>query len=486
VNHSNALAITGATVIDATGRPPIDGGVILLDKGRIAKVGDRSTTIPAGFERIDARGKYAIPGLMNANVHLSSGILSIERTLRHMHNEGEVEDIIVEAAQMALRNGLTTVFDTCGLRRALMGARDRINSGARVGSRFFCAGWIVGFDGGFSADFQARAAEIVSTSLLNRINAMYTENVGRHLMWLTPSQVAAEVRTYIGKGVDFIKYASNEHFAASGGAFLQFSYETQAAIVAEARRAGITAQAHTMTVEGLRIAVTAGCNLVQHANITGPTPIPEETLELMASRRTGAVIFPWTHQGLEWIKQNVSDMQWSMWQCSDINARRLIGSGVPLLLANDGTLLPPEWRCDPKYAKSWSSAPEEHGLVSLATGHFNWFKAMEEKGCPPMEMLRAATANIAVAYGKDRDLGTLEAGKLADVVLLDRNPLQAADNYRHIHAVIKEGVVVNREELPLKPMLTKPLDPPAPEEASYRPAIQSGLRLPLCPCCVQS
>src|SRR4029077_7001397 len=100
-----------------------------------------------------------------------------------------------------------------------------------------------------------KAPEAASAPFAKRINAIWVENTGRHLMWLTPEQVAQEVRAYIGKGIDFVKYASNDH---SPGAFLAFSPQVQAAIVREAQRARLTAQAHTTTVEGLRIAIEAG------------------------------------------------------------------------------------------------------------------------------------------------------------------------------------------------------------------------------------
>jgi imidazolonepropionase-like amidohydrolase len=476
-----SLIITGATIIDGVAERPIVGRSIWLKGSRIEAIGPRDEIgQPSNAKHVDASGKFIIPGLMNANVHLFMAI-TLERLARHT---GHYDEIIAESAQIALKSGLTTVFDTMGLRRPLMVVRDRINVGETPGSRFFCAGWIVGFDGLFSGDFNPKAAEVASSTFTRRINATCAENVGRHLMWLTPEGVAREVRAYIAKGIDFVKYGSNEHFPASAGAFLAFSLRQQTAIVEEAHRAGITAQAHAMSVEGLRVAVEAGCDLVTHCNITGRTPIPPDTLEMMAERKIGAVVFPWTEKGLEWIRENVTDAEWMTWHNTDINARNLIQSGAPLLLANDGCILPPEVTTDPWLAKSWSSAPEEVSLINLATGHFAWFRAMEEKGCPPMEMLRAATKNIAVAYGKDKDLGTLERGKLADLIILDKNPLQSVENYRSIHMVIKDGVVVDREALPIKPILTKPLEPPTEEELAYIPAIDSGPRLPMCPMCM--
>ena len=378
---------------------------------------NKSIEIPSQARRLAASGKYIIPGLMNANVHLLADI-RLEVLARYM---GRYEELIAEAAQVALSGGLTTVFDTGGPRRFLMGVRDRINAGQIVGSRIFCAGWIVGFDGPFSAEFSGKGADVATLNLKKRINAIWVENIGRHLMWRTPEQVAEEVRRYISKGIDFIKYASNEHWPASAGAFLAFSRETQQAIVEEAHRAGITAQAHTMSVEGLRIAVEAGSDLIQHANFTGPVPIPETTLALMAKRKTGAVVFPWTKRAFDWVMEKSPDMMRTALHASDINARNFIKSGAMLLMANDGYLVSPDSAADPSYSKTWAGTPED-SLPQLGTGHFAWFKAMEEKGCPAMEMLKAATRNIAVAYGKDKDLGTLEPGKIADMLILEEPP----------------------------------------------------------------
>jgi imidazolonepropionase-like amidohydrolase len=478
-----SLLISGTSIIDGIAEKPIEGYSIWIDGGRIKAIGrcDELATV-AGAELIDARGQYVIPGLMNANVHLLCDA-RLETLARYM---GRYEELITEAAQVALKNGLTTVFDTYGPRRFLMSVRDRINAGELPGSRIFCAGNIIGFDGPYSEDFLAKVPEVASAALVKRVNSIWVENTGRHLMWLSAEDVAREVRAYIGKGIDFIKYGSNEH-GKHVGAFLVFSPDVQTAMVEEAHRANITAQAHTMTVEGLRIAVEAGCDLIQHANITGPVPIPESTLEEMARRKTGAVIFPFTQRALDWLMANISDRERTMWLSSDANARNLIRCGAPLLLANDGAIFAPEALAEPMFKKSWAGVPEEDALLPLGFGHFTWFKAMEEKGCAPMEMLRAATRNIAVAYGKEKDLGTIEEGKIADLLILDKNPLQGAENYRSIHTIIKDGAVVDREALPLNPILTKPMDPPVEEEAAYIPFLTGRNTFPpvypMCMCC---
>lgn len=468
-----SLLISGATVIDGVAETPLQDASIWIECGRIKAIGRREQVlVPPAVPVIDAKGKYIIPGLMNANVHLYLAV-NLESIARYT---GRFEELIAEAAQVALKNGLTTVFDTWGPRRFLMSVREKINAGEVVGSRLFCAGNIIGLDGPFSPDFFSRAPEVATSIMVKRVNSIWVENVGRHLMWLTPEQITHEVGLYLDKGIDFVKYASNEHYP---GAFLAFSPAQQAAIVERAHRAGTTAQAHTMSVEGLRIAIQAGCDLIQHANKTGPIVIPQATLDLLAKKQTGAVVFPHTEGGLEWLLENLPEGQKATWKASDVNARNFIRCGAKLLLANDGAIVPPEWSSDPQWGKSWVTAPLEHNLSKLASGHFIWFKAMEEKGCPPMQMLRAATRNIAEAYGKEKDLGTLEAGKLADLLILERNPLDAAENYRSIHSVIKEGVVIDRDALPLNPIFTAPMESPSEEEAAYIPFLSGG-KFPSC------
>lgn len=476
-----SLLLSGATIIDGVSEKATDGQAILVEDGRITAIGrleELSGRVDA--ETVDFSGKFIIPGLMNANVHLLISVV-LETLVRY---EGRYEDLIVEAAQVALKAGMTTVFDTWGPRRALISARDKIDRGEVVGSRIRCAGNIVGFDGPFSGDFDGRIAGIGTSYFVDRINAAWVENTGRHLMWLTPEAVGREVRQYIERGIDFVKYASNEHGATAAGAFIQFSERTQRVIVEEAHRAGLTAQSHTSSVEGLRMSIEAGCDLIQHCNMTGPTEIPQETLELFARNNCGAVIFPVTDAGLAYLKASISDFEWTMWKASDANSRNLISSGAPILLANDGGIFAPEILREPMIKGTWNGLPEEEGLGRLATGHFVWLRAMEEKGMSPMALLHAATRNVAKAYNVEDDLGTLEVGKIADMVVLDENPLEAARNYQSIHAVIKDGALVNLDALPEQPLLTAALPAPLEEESHYKKFLHHGARLPGCPSCM--
>jgi imidazolonepropionase-like amidohydrolase len=445
------LAIVGATLIDGTGAAPVQDAVIVIDGARIAAVGPRGRVpVPLGAREIDAAGKYVIPGLMDANVHLVLGS-SIEFIVRY---EGRYEDLIEEAAQVTLKNGITTVFDSWGPLQPLLNVRDRIGRGEAVGSRMFVSGNIVGLSGPFGRDFNAAAETTASKVLVKRVNAIWEENVGPPLLYMTPEQVRVEIRKYVGRGIDFLKYAVSGHALTN---VLQFSPIAQRAIVEESHRAGIIAQTHTTSVDSLREGIEAGVDMMQHAASTGPVPIPDSTIQFALARKVFLAVQPRTARRLEIeLKQAEERSPDSRTRFNERirheNQIRLIKAHVPLLLATDAGML------DPDAVEQMNPQLRIDRLTELGEGHFLWFRAMVEKGMTPMDAIVSATRNIAAAYHRLEQFGTLESGKLADLVILDADPLQDIENVRRISKVMKDGQIVDRDKLPLKKVLTAPRD----------------------------
>jgi imidazolonepropionase-like amidohydrolase len=441
------IAITGATIIDGRGGPPIRDGVLLVANGRVSAVGPRGTVkVPAGAREISAGDKYVIPGLMDANVHLVYGV-SIEFLARY---EGRFEELIAEAAQVALKNGLTTVFDSWGPLRPLIAVRDRLKRGEIPGSRLFVAGNIIGFTGPFGRDFSEANERAASKAFLQRINPLWELNTGPELMWLTPDSLRIEIRKYLANGMDFIKYAASGHTQQE---MLMFSPEQQRVIVDEGHKAGVIVETHTTSIESLRQALDAGVDLMQHCTVTGLMPIPASLVERLKTGKTYCAIQSLTRKraALEIgrSKQYSPRVHWDvLTRQSDENDATLIRAGVPVLLATDAGIMDPDER------DNVPPAEHEDESTALGRGHFLWFEAVKEKGMKPMDAILAATRNIAAAYHKLDDFGTLEPGKRADLVVLDADPLEDLMNVRKIGLVMKDGVVVDRDALPLKPTLT--------------------------------
>lgn len=444
-NSDNRLAIVGATIIDGTGKKPIVNGVILIENGRIKAVGKKNDIrIPMDFVHIQAKGKFLIPGLMDANLHLFLNI-DLETLIKY---EDRYHEIVIEAAQIALKTGQTTVFDTWGPRAALVKARDMINDGEVPGSRIYLAGNIIGFGGPLSADFRAQAAPYVSKAFVKRIEDAWVENTGRSLLWMTPDEVRSIIRDYTTKSMDFLKYGASGHKDMN---FISFSERVQRVIVEEGHRAGMTVQTHTTSVESLDMAIEAGVDIVTHGGISGPTtPIPDETIQKLVDRDVAISALAITQKRLDALIEHAPGSTLTPYmKIQKTNHENMIKAGVILLVSTDAGIQNPVLT-----AESDNPSVLIDPRTKLGDGHFNALLAFEERGMKPMEILKSATSHVARAYELEDEIGTLESGKIADMVLLNANPLKSAKNYRKINMVIKEGKVVDLDALPIAPIIS--------------------------------
>jgi imidazolonepropionase-like amidohydrolase len=391
---------------------------------------------------------------MDANVHLllDNGGLTLAKF------EGRFDEIAIESAQLALKGGLTTVFDSWGPREYLVKARAAIDAGRAVGSRVFLAGNIIGLGGPFSEDFDLdypRMRQVMTGEFADRMNALWQENVGPELTMMSPEQVRREIRAYAGRGVDFLKYAVTAH-GLRAEQYILFSPRVQKIIVEEGHRAGITVQTHTTSNEGLNLAVEAGVDMLQHCDVVyGKEPISPENAALIAQRRVPCAILAYPDVALRWYSESAKRKPelaaaFEFRESTDRNQRALLNAGTIILLSTDaGTISATSMN------EGWKEfSPPEGDIVHLGEGHFNWLLAVEQKGMKPMDALQAATRNIARAYKVDKELGTLEKGKKADLLVLARNPLQSAANYRSIEVVVKDGKIVDRAALPSQRLLS--------------------------------
>lgn len=440
------IAIRNATIIDATGAEPQTGATIVVgEDGAIASVGpDAAVEIPQGVQVIDGTGKHVIPGLMDANVHLVAArtpdtLLDFEETYH---------ELALEAAELTLKYGTTTVFDTWGPAGPVTTARDMINSGQAQGSRVYCAGNIIGLSGPLSTDF-VNPGVFLEKERVARINEIWERGTGGDLTTMSAEEVGDRVAQYIeATGVDFIKWAIDDHNSAPGS-FYMFLDRANRAIVDTARRYGKTVQAHTMLVESLRLEVELEADVLQHGDITTKQHIPDWLIQEIVDKGLSIASLIITDAHLNWTQTApaAAGPFREIRKIADDNQRALIAAGAKLMLTTDGFAYGPRVYNHPGF-RAGTLSPEIPELsIQLGYSHFNWIKGAWEKGMEPMEVLRSSTSRIAEAYKVDDFVGTLVAGKQGDMLVLDGDPLASYDAYRAIDHIIKGGAIVNRDSL---------------------------------------
>lgn len=476
-SSAGSIAVVGGTLIDGTGRPPVDDSVVLVDKGRILACGPRSALEPPSEFRIaDASGAFVIPGLVDTNVHLAPWY-PIENFIRYYHRS---VDVALESAQMLLRAGVTTVRDSYGPLVPLLTARDSIERGDATGPRLYVAGNIVGYGAHRSMTFEAWGLSYFyrglpglmdgSTSYLTEtLQDEITQGVGEELVLLEPRELASAINAYLDKGVDFLKFGGTTHVVTPS--LILFSPRQQEAIVAEVHRRGKVAETHSTSPEGLRISLLAGVDVVQHPEILDGVTMSDELVQLHRSLNvtcsmnvdywTGRAWADFLNEREEYERTRKDPgrpltgrerrLEW-YWRRDSwrINAKKLIEAGCRISTASDSLTLPPrgQMRGDEPFFSQMIHAPGDATLRSI--------EGLVEIGMSPMDALVSATKNGAMASHALEEYGTIEVGKSADMLILDGDPLQDIHNIRKLSTVIARGQIIDTGSLPTAPVHFSP------------------------------
>lgn len=455
-------AIVGATVIDGNGAPPMQDATILIRGQRITALGPRSSVpVPAGARVIAGGGKYVVPGFIDTNVHLSLYGAG-ESFVRYEHQNA---DLTLESAQLQLKHGITTVRDSYGSLLPLIEVRDRIKNGAAIGPRILVAGNIVGWGGPYSVSFSL-VRQTGLTLFQEQINDFITQGSGEELMEMSPDELRVAINKYLDKGPDFIKFGGTSHF--SNPVMIGFSPAAQRVLVEETHKRGLVAETHSTSSEGLRLSLEAGVDLVQHPEVL-PGDMSSEMVNMFRDQKVICAMLSNTITGKVWerhLKQKTEraskkdtaatvtrtktsvelraerEAQGQGLEVRRRNAQKLIQGGCTVTIGTDNYLgTAPEFRREPK------AENQEAGIGSIIA-----IEGLVELGMTPMQAIVAATRNGALATKGIKNYGTLEVGKLADLILLDADPLSDIRNIRRLSLVMRDGSVIDRDALPTKPV----------------------------------
>lgn len=352
----------------------------------------------------------------------------------------------------------------------LLTVRNRINSGEVVGTRALIGGNIIGMGGPFSHYMMTgwpvtnkgmRYGGWVHPEIQGRINALWEAGVGPSLLAAEPEEVSEIMREYIARGVDFIKVAVSGH-ALGDVEPLMFEMAALKAMKEETRRAGIPFTTHTFTNASLRVAIELEPDLLVHPNVMSipyaySTPRQQEAFEKLAklasqkkihsalmmipSKAQTEIVMNWDPEAHR-ESPGVNELIWNRklhtsyesYEKISQGVKVWLDAGVPYTIATD------------QGPESTDVGPTVWGRLGRA--HFDRMEALQALGEDPADILIAATRNGAAAYNLDDRLGTLETGKIADILILDANPHEDIANLRKINTIIKDGRIIDRDDLP--------------------------------------
>ena len=460
------VAIVGATVIDGNGGAPMTDATIVVRGKRIAALGPRaSVQVPKSARVVDATAKFITPGFIDTNVHLSL-YNNGESMVRY---EDRFLDLVTEAAQTELKYGITTVRDSYGALIPLVTIRDSIARGKLIGPRLLVAGNIVGWGGPKSPLFSNAAP---TTFFDEQMMDFIAQGSGEELLDMSPDELRVAMRAYLDKGPNFVKYGGTSHT----NNLITFSPRQQEALVDEVHKRGLIAETHSTNPEPLRISVLAGIDLIQHPEVHN-VPIPDDLVKLIVDKKVICSVLSNTITGKPWkyylktrqradsakadsVKNDsLKTMQRAKTGWEIRNEKRT--QGVAIRRANAEALIRGGCITTPSTDTYLSSAPEFmrnpridlHQMPGTAT--LAAIEGLVELGMTPSQAIVAATKNGAIASQGLKDFGTLEVGKLADLIVLDADPLADIHNIRKLSLVMRDGRIIDRDKLPEKPVWTR-------------------------------
>lgn len=408
-------AIRDVTMIDGTGRPAVRHRTILIDNDRITAIG--GSRLPIGRAKvIDGRGKYLIPGMIDAHIHL-----------RDTGPDGKKHSMDVAAAQAALAGflalGFTTVADLGNLPGTVQTMR---GADSRISARLLIAGRVFTSPGGRN------------------------EDIGIALTSADPAVLARHRRE---EHPDLIKMVEDNGGFGGQSAATALSTELMRAIVEDSHRNGLRVVVHVARETDARNAIAAGADGLAH-------PIWAEAesegfVQLMARRRipfatTLAVADQYGRlmRHPEYLDRPDYSLVLSEAERGRMRTeQRAQFLRQPVAAWREQTL-PIEMRNIVRVVRAGGVAALGTDLVSGASSHRE-MQLLRQAGLSPLEIIRIATLNAAAFLGRDRDLGSIAPGKVADLVLLNRDPTADIDATEDIAMVMHNGFVVDRERLPI-------------------------------------
>lgn len=423
--RSSSVVIEHVALVDGTGRPTRADMTVVVEDGIFTQIGGADIRKPAGVPTIDGRGKFLIPGMMDMHIHLLGA--GAWRDSSAQSARAVDYDVGLRTLQGFLYFGFTSVYDAGNNPEFIMTLRERERRGEIVSPRVFATGqlltypgsWSVGYAGIAVQDWPATSKDLdLQIARQPDVQKITYESMGvgpNPLVAQLPRELLGHMVEYLhARGVRTTVHISNERMARDA---IEAGIDTLAHVPAT----GVLSQSFVDLVAAKRLPIQTSLTVLDEIRAM------KNGVDFLRTPEYAAVADAREVEVREAARQRYLKLGWPDWFSAlypyvQRNVRRIHEAGGVLVLATDRTYAP--------------AALRELELVADA-------------GIPPLEVLRIATLNGAAFLGRERELGSIETGKIADMVLLDADPSVDIRNVRHIAKVWKGGREIDRARLDL-------------------------------------
>jgi imidazolonepropionase-like amidohydrolase len=408
------LAVRAGRLFDGTGDSARSDVVIVVEGDRIKAVGPASeVSAPDGAEVIDLSDATVLPGLIDCHTHLGNRADRFDEINKFKDTPNHSAFAAVLNARKTLEAGFTTVRDLGSRPFLAVDLRDSINEGFLVGPRIVASGPGISITGGHG-DLNKYSPQTRVTMFPEERDYKIADGV---------DQVRHVVRAQLKHGVDVVK------IHASGGVMSrgdqpgapQFSVEELKVAAEEAHAGGRKIAAHAHGAQGIKNAVVAGIDSVEHGSL-----IDDEGIRLMVARGT--------------------------WLVSDIyNDDYLLGKAIEFKLPAES--IAKEKAIGRTQRENFAKCVKAGVRIAFGTDagiyphgdNARQFAYMVQFGMTPAQAIRSATADAAELLGRGDDVGRVAPGRLADLIAVPADPLRDVKALEHVGFVMKGGAVVKDE-----------------------------------------
>ena len=409
--------ILAGRLFDAASDNVRESQVIVIEGERIKSVGSAaSVNIPPGANVIDLSRATVLPGLIDCHTHLGARADRYDEIYNFKNTPFQSAFAATVNARKTLEAGFTSVRDVGSLPFLAVDLRNSINEGLIPGPRIVASGPGITITGGHG-DLNNFSPQTRVTMFPEERNFQIADGV---------DQIRHVVRAQVKYGVDVIKILATGGVLSKGDSpgAPQFTPEELKAAADEAHMAGRKIAAHAHGTQGIKNAILAGIDSIEHASL-----IDDEGIRLAKEHGAYLVMDIYNDDyilgkaiefGLP--KENV-DKEKAIGKQQRENFERAVKGGAKMAFGTDAGVYP-------------------HG------DNAKQFFYMVKFGMTPAQAIRAATSSAADLIGRAKDVGTLEAGKFADVIAVTDDPLQNVRALENIGFVMKGGAVVKDQITP--------------------------------------